>query len=225
MFGLKRFRIKIQYHEIVRARIKRLFKDIDQIIVHQQFTSSPKDFILLCELTWKDQLSNPEEIFQELKNDIDVIEDFIIIKEENEKCLCFIKGIHDERYTELFVYTMNEFLCFIEYPLIAHVDSGIINIIGVPVDVNKLIGFMKEFGSNFEIIAVTNYITKDKGILSALTDKQLSILNYAYNRGFFQHPRTRTAREIADELRIAHTTFLTHIRKSQERILSVLFDS
>jgi predicted DNA binding protein len=224
MFGLKRFKIKIHYHEIVRDRIKRLFQNIKQIIVRQQFTSSPKNFILLCEITWKDRTIDPENIFEGLIRDIDVIEDFTLIRSEKNKCICFIKGIHDVRYTELFMYTTNEFLCFIEFPLIAEEVFGIINLVGVPDDVNRLIDFMKEFGSIFEIIAVTNYYSKDAGILSALTEKQLSMVNQAYNNGFFLHPRKTNARKIANELGIAHTTFLTHIRKAQNRIFKVLFE-
>lgn len=224
MFGLKRFRIKIHYHEIVRARVKRLFKDINQIIVHQQFTSSPKNFILLCEVTWKNKSVEPDKIFTKLIQDIDVIEDYVIIKTEKEKSLCFIKGVHDVRYKDLFEYTMNEFLCFIEFPLIAQKEFGIINLVGVPEDVSRLIEFMKDFGSVFEIIAVTNYYSKDQGILSALTDKQQSVLKYAYNHGFFDHPRKVSSRDISNKVGIAHTTFLTHVRKSQKRLFSILFE-
>jgi hypothetical protein len=224
MFGLKSFRIKIHYHEIVRERINRLFEDIKQIIVRQQFTSSAKNFILLCEITWKNKNADPEKIFLGLIQDIDAIEDFTIIKTEREISLCFIKGVHDIRYTDLFAYTMNDFLCFIEFPLVAKEEFGIINLVGVPQDVERLIEFMKEFGSNFEVIAVTNYVPKDRGILSVLTDKQLAILKHAYTSGFFEHPRKMRARELVKKLGITHPTFLAHIRKSQKRILSGLFE-
>ena len=226
MFGLKRFRIRLGYHQIVRDRLKRLFNDIELIIVRQQFTTSPRDFILLCDITWKEKVGNVEEIFAELKNDIDVIDEIITIKSDMEKnrTLCFIKGIHDERYTELFLYTTKEYLCFIEYPLFAREEFGIINLVGLPEDVNRLIEFMRDFGSVFEIIAVTNYFTKDRGIISILTDKQLSVLKHAYDHGFFDYPRKFDARAISKKLGIAHTTFLTHIRKSQKRIFGALFE-
>ena len=224
MFGLKNFRIKLHYHKIVKDRIKILFRDIDQIIVRQQFTTSPKDFILLCEISWKNKNIEPTQIFEKLKMDIDAIIDIFQITGEKGKTLCFIRGEHDIRYTELFMYTTKEFLCFIEYPIVAREDFGIINLVGIPEDVDKLIHFMKEFGSIFEIIAVTNYIPKDSGILSVLTDKQLITLKEAYKRGFFEHTRKTSAREVASELGIAHTTFLTHIRKCQKRILQNLLE-
>jgi predicted DNA binding protein len=201
-----------------------LFRDIDQIIVRQQFTTSPKDFILLCEISWKEKNSDPNEILRGLIDDIDVMKDFLHIKDEKGKTLCFIMGEHDIRYTELFIYTTREFLCFIEYPLVARGDFGILNLVGVPQDVMKLIAFMQEFGSNFEIVAITNYVPKDTGILSVLTDKQLAVLKEAYEYGFFEHPRTTPSRVIAAELGIAHTTFLTHIRKSLKRIFQNLLE-
>jgi hypothetical protein len=225
MFGLKRFRIRLNYHEIVRPWLKVLFKDIEQIIIQQQFTTSPKDFILLCEITWKSRFDDPQERLAVLKNKIEYFNDFTIIRSEKNKrlTLCFIKGIHDERYTELFMFSTVEFLCFIEFPIYIREEFGIVNLVGLPEDVNRLIEFMKEFGSTFEIIAVKNYYPRDIGILSVLTEKQLSVLKQAHKLGFFDHPRKISAREISKKLGIAHTTFLTHIRKSQKRLFSALF--
>lgn len=226
MFGLKRFRIRSRYHDIVRTRLQRTFRDIDQIIVQQQFTTSPKNFILLCEINWKERFGDFDDRLSELKNDVDVFDDITVINsdQEQKRTLCFLMGVHDPIYTELFIYTTQEFLCFIEFPIFLREEYGIMNLVGVPEDVDRLLAFMKEFGSGFEIMAVMNYSTRDRGLLASLTEKQLSVMKYAYEHGFFEHPRKTSARELANKLEIAHTTFLTHIRKSQQRILSVLFD-
>jgi len=226
MFGLKRFRIKLKYHQIVRPWLDLMFRDIELITVQQQFTTSPKDFILLCDVTWNRIQRNPEKILMDLKEQIPYINDIFIINSDlnKKRTLCFIKGIHDVRYTELFLYTTKEFLCFFEYPLFIRHQFGILNLVGVPKDVERLIEFMKEFGSIFEIIAVNNYYSKDQGILSILTKKQLSVLKVAYEHGFFDHPRKISARTIANKLGIAHTTFLAHVRKSQKRLLSAFFE-
>jgi hypothetical protein len=194
------------------------------VVIQQQFTTSPKDFILLCDITWKKIFQDTEQKLHEIKNGIKYINDIIVISNDNKHTLCFLKGVHDERYTELFSYTTKEFLCFIEYPIQANAAFGILNLVGLPSDVERLIEFMRNFGSEFEIIAVKNYYPGEKGILSALTDKQLSILKKAYKSGFFEYPRKNSARKISKKVGIAHTTFLTHIRKSQKRILSVLFE-
>jgi predicted DNA binding protein len=224
MFGLKRFRVRLSYNEFVRPWLDVFFKDIEYVVLQQQFTASPKDFILLCEIQWKKKMSNPQEELSNLKKDIEMINDVTVIKTDRKRTLCFIKGIHHEMYTALFSYLTKEFLCFIEYPMVAREDYGIINLVGPPKDVTRLIEAMRDFGSILEIIAVKGYSTKDRGILSVLTDKQLSMLKDAYAQGFFDNPRRKSAREISGKMGIAHTTFLAHIRKSQNRIFSALFE-
>ncbi len=224
MFGLKLFRIRLDYHAIAQPWLKEMFKNIEQVIIQQQFTTSPRDFILLCDITWNKTFKDIDENLSELVNEIPYIKDITEISSDKNRTLCFIKGIHDERYTELFLYTTKEFLCFIEYPILIKEKFGILNLVGVPKDVDRLVEFMKEFGSIFEIIAVKNYFPSDRGLLSVLTEKQLPVLKCAYELGFFDHPRKNGARSISKKLGIAHTTFLTHIRKSQNRLLSALFE-
>ncbi|MCK5560039.1 MAG: helix-turn-helix domain-containing protein [Thermoplasmata archaeon] len=206
-----------------------MFQDIELIVIQQQFTTSPKDFILLCDITWKEKLEPPGKALANLtnlKDQIKYIDDIVLIQSDlkRKRSLCFIKGIHDPAYTELFSYTTKEFLCFIEYPLLIREVFGVVNLVGLPRDVDRLIEFMKEFGSDFEVVAVKNYWARDRGILSVLTDKQITVLKQAYDRGFFDFPRKKPARDISKKIGIAHTTFLTHIRKSQNRIFSALFE-
>jgi hypothetical protein len=223
MFGLKRFKIKLHYNEYVRPYLAILFKDIDSILVSQQFTTSIKDFILLCEINWKRRIKDPKGRLSELRKDIDFIEDITEIRTDKKRTLCFIKGVHDPIYTDLFSTLTKEFLTFIEYPVLTREDYGIITLVGTPKDTGRLIKVMDEFGTGMEIMAVTNYYSRDRGILSVLTEKQQEILKQAYENDFFSHPRKKTARDLSRKAGIAHTTYLTHIRKSQNRILSVLF--
>jgi len=223
MFGLKRFRVRLRYHEYVRPWLEIIFEDIDYIIVQQQFTTSIKDFILLCEITWKKRMKAPGEKLSKLKELIPAIDDITELRTDKRKTLCFIKGAHDPMYTDLFSKLTKEFLTFIEYPLIAREEFGVLTLVGTPRDTRRLISAMEEFGSGLEIIAVTNYYSRDRGILSVLTEKQQEILKHAYDNGFFTHPRQRSARELSEKAGIAHTTYLTHIRKSQARLLSALF--
>ena len=222
MFGLKRYKIRTRYNDIVRPGIQRIFKDIDHVIVHQQFTTSPKDFLVLCEINWKKRVDDPHEVLLEINKDIGWFDDIMTISSDKKQTLCFVKGIYDPRYTEVFLYTIEEFQCFLEYPTIAREDSGIINMVGPPEDVKKLIEFLQNWGSDLEIIAVKDYYTRDRGILSLLTDRQLDVLKTAYKYGFFERPKKMDSREIAFKLGISHATFLAHIRKSEKRILSAL---
>jgi hypothetical protein len=146
-----------------------------------------------------------------------------VISSDIDRTLCLVKGIYDEKYTELFLFTTREFLCFIEFPMVLRKEFGILNIIGPPADAQRLIDFMGDWGSDFEVLAITEYYTRDKGLLSVLTDRQLMVMKTAYEEGFFDHPRRSDARKISKRLGIKHTTFLSHVHKGQKRMMTELF--
>lgn len=61
-------------------------------------------------------------------------------------------------------------------------------------------------------------------LTNQLTDKQLEALRTAYVNGYFTWPRTSTAKDCADALGIAQSTFSQHIRTAQEKVFGGLFD-
>ena len=63
-----------------------------------------------------------------------------------------------------------------------------------------------------------------KHLLDRLTDRQRTALETAYQSGYFEWPRDRTAEEIADSLGIASPTFHNHLRVAQDKLLRFLFE-
>lgn len=57
-----------------------------------------------------------------------------------------------------------------------------------------------------------------------LTERQLEALRTAYSAGYFAWPRESTAEACATALDIAQPTFTQHLRRSQQKLLEVLFD-
>lgn len=224
MFGLKRFKIRSYYHEIMRPVTDILFEHLQTILINQQFTTSPKDFLVLCELEWKKGVKDHEEKLKDIQERIDLVQDVIIISDDKDRTLCFIKGVYDQRYTDLFLFTTKEFLCFVEYPLLGTAEYGEGFLVGPPKEVNRLMEFMQTWGAEWDVRGVMDYYTRDRGILTVLTEKQLEVMKTAYAQGFFDHPRKKDARDIAYTMGISHATFLTHIRKSQKRILGALLE-
>lgn len=222
MFGLKRFRVHLKFNAVIRPGLETLFGHFDRIVVQQQFTTSLKHFIALCEVRWKERVDDPQGALSEIVKTLEGIEEVFVIASDRRNTLGFVKGMYNELYTELFMYTTREFLCFIEYPITILESHGVLNLIGQPGDVERLIEHMREWGTGIEIVSITNYHTRDRGVLSVLTDRQLSVVRRAHKMGFFDHPRRADARTIADALGMRHTTFLTHIRKAQKRMLDEL---
>jgi hypothetical protein len=225
MFNLKRFRIRTGYSGVIRPVIASLFSRMDRITVIQQFTHSPEEFLMLAEIVWKGPVEDPAGELMRLNESFRWLTGITMVDHEKRRTLCFMTGNYDRAYVELFKFTTQEFRCFIEFPLIVTKEWGEGGIVGPPPEVERLLEFMKEWGADQRIVSVREYFPVDRGILSVLTDAQLRSLKMAYSMGFFEDPRKHTARQIAKKLGIAHTTFLTHIRKSQERIIGELLES
>jgi hypothetical protein len=223
MFGLRRFRVRTNYNEMVRPLALRLLGDLEKIVVLEQFTVSLKDFMVLCEVHWGKHIEDPHKTLTEMIKDLHWFQEVMVISSERTRTMCFIKGVYDELFTDLFMHTTKEYLCFLEYPATLYKDHAIVNLIGHPKEVLRLLKFMKDWGGPLEIEAITEYHSRDRGVLSGLTDKQRSVLKFAYQRGFFDHPRKADARKLSAKLGMKHTTFLTHIRKSQKRMFDELF--
>ncbi len=57
-----------------------------------------------------------------------------------------------------------------------------------------------------------------------LTEKQQSVLRAAFHAGYFEWPRGSTAEELADSMDISSPTLHNHLRRAQQKLLSVAFD-
>lgn len=59
---------------------------------------------------------------------------------------------------------------------------------------------------------------------SALTDRQLEVLETAHRMGYFEHPKRANAGEVADELEITTSTFTEHLGAAQSKLLGTILD-
>ncbi|MBV0900439.1 bacterio-opsin activator domain-containing protein [Haloarcula salina] len=60
--------------------------------------------------------------------------------------------------------------------------------------------------------------------LSALTDRQLEVVQTAYYSGFFESPRENTGEEVASMLDISPPAFYQHVRTVQRKLFTTLFE-
>jgi len=61
-------------------------------------------------------------------------------------------------------------------------------------------------------------------LFNSLTAKQEAALAAAYHQGYFAQPRRASATDVAETLSIAHTTFLQHLHRAEEKIFRARFD-
>jgi predicted DNA binding protein len=57
-----------------------------------------------------------------------------------------------------------------------------------------------------------------------LTGRQLEVVQYALESGYYDWPREDTSAELADDLGISRPTFLEHLRKAESKLLAQAVD-
>lgn len=222
MFGLKRFKIRSRFTDIIKPGVEIVFKDMETVILHNQFMQSPIEFMILAEIRWRKRTKDPLIKLNELNEMVGWFEEITVVSHEEKNTLAFFQGQYEAHYSELFNTTMKEFACFLEFPIYVTEEFGESNLVGPPEEVKALIEFVQQWGSIVEVQAVKDFHTVDKGILAVLTDRQLEVLKGAYAMGYFDRPKKMDSREIAYKMGISHATFLAHVRKSEKRILDAL---
>lgn len=63
----------------------------------------------------------------------------------------------------------------------------------------------------------------ERGMRRQLTDRQIEVLETAFEAGYYDWPRRCTGEDVADELGISSATFSEHIHAAERNILRVIF--
>ena len=97
-------------------------------------------------------------------------------------------------------------------------------------NVKKMLSKLSDDGFEVEIIrkkpfdgyiASSLTLTTD-ALFSGLTEKQVHALLTAYAQGYFRFPRGSDLQTIASKEKISRTTFLEHLKKAENKIISAL---
>jgi len=111
---------------------------------------------------------------------------------------------------------------FIEYPIEFFEDRTIIKLVG---EKKNLAKFKKFIDKSFKtrILEVERYIPHKISILEVLTPKQRETLLKAYEMGYYTIPRKTTLSEIGKAMNISDSAVREHLRKSENKIMSLIF--
>lgn len=83
-------------------------------------------------------------------------------------------------------------------------------------DVSRMIDELGEVGN-----ARLGRIVSMEDRTATLTPKQREAVTTAFAAGYFEWPRETGAEKLADELGVAHPTFLEHLRKGEQKLLEI----
>ncbi|MDJ1434425.1 PAS domain S-box protein [Halostagnicola sp. A-GB9-2] len=115
-------------------------------------------------------------------------------------------------------------------------ESGTRATVDVPhsVDVREVISGINRRGFDSRMIARHEKSSETQPVLGAssrnllleeFTERQREVVQTAYHGGFFEWPRRTTGEEVASSLDISSPAFHKHVRSTQQKVFSSLFDS
>ncbi|QKG94253.1 PAS domain S-box protein [Halorubrum sp. SS7] len=97
-------------------------------------------------------------------------------------------------------------------------------------DVTRVVDALSEYWDNVELVAKRQTPTRGADLpippdsAAGLTDRQRSVLETAYEKGYYDWPRDHTAEEIAESLDIASSTLHQHLRAAEHVLVSSYVD-
>lgn len=145
----------------------------------------------------------------------DFITDLIILRNEGRDYTCLIKGKFSEEISRF----IGQFDLKLEYPIIFEGSACQFSMVGSSDELFNIINSAKEHGWGFEVLSVQKYDPHISSIFGALTEKQKEILLFAYNSGYFDHPRKINAGDLAGKMGLHKTTMLEHLHKAEKRLI------
>ncbi|TKX37657.1 PAS domain S-box protein [Halorubrum sp. CGM5_25_10-8B] len=97
-------------------------------------------------------------------------------------------------------------------------------------DVTRVLDALSEYWDDVELVAKRQTPTRGADLpvptdgAAGLTDRQRSVLETAYEKGYYDWPRDHTAEEIAEHLDIASATLHQHLRAAEHALVSSFVD-
>lgn len=104
-------------------------------------------------------------------------------------------------------------------------EGGIkVTLVGEQDDIAQGIEAYDDVGMGVALQRISDY-TGPTTALDTLTDRQLEILETAFDLGYFEVPRNVSTDEVANELGLDPSTVAEHLRRAERNLLSELLAS
>ena len=101
------------------------------------------------------------------------------------------------------------------------IENGIQSHTVLSPDKNDLKTLLSKLKKSFSIVSIKELSTTPlNSNLNILTSKQASALKVAYNSGYYNIPRIKTALELSDQIGISRVTFQERLRRAEKRIVT-----
>jgi hypothetical protein len=103
-------------------------------------------------------------------------------------------------------------------------ENFIMTFLGEAEAVKHFLEHYKRLGIRYKIVSLGDASFSPDSLLNALTEKQRVVLSTAYKLGYYDLPRRINSDQLARKLGLVNSTFVTHRRKAERRLLAKLFE-
>ena len=135
--------------------------------------------------------------------------------------ICLVKTQKENKFHEL----LSDFNLLLDYPLVITQEHLEISLISDETKLKSIIAQLPTYVSkaDFKILGISDVIHKPESIQSLLTPRQLEIIRYATDNGFFEIPRKIKSEHIAQKFNISVSAFNELIRRVERKIFHTFF--
>lgn len=95
-----------------------------------------------------------------------------------------------------------------------------ITFLGNQKQVQEFLGRVEQHGLSYRVVSVTDAKFSPYSPLGYLTEKQINVLTLAFKLGYYDLPRKLNSDQLANQLNLANSTVVEHVRKAERRILA-----
>lgn len=166
------------------------------------------------------QIEVEERLNEEVLDELEPVDDWELVREQRGTYL-YILEITTPEMPESTVEDHEDLVGVCE-PTMS--DRGILlSLVGSQETIREMLRNFEDAGVTPDLRSLGEYEGKGRRVLDSLTDRQLEVLQTAYDMGFYDVPRDASTDEIAKELGVDAATVSEHLQRAERNLLSQQF--
>jgi DNA-binding CsgD family transcriptional regulator len=208
---MRRLTLQVAMDDLARIHGEPIIQNIESLHVLHVLKQERDEFAVICKISFKGPAPRIEDFFREegearlLQRDKDGIGTYFL----RGKPLGGVLGGGG----------------YLIGPFEFRDGKATITYVGDPIQVKRFLREVKRRRLPHRVLSIADAKFPFESPLSRLTEKQRKVLIAAYDLGYFDSPKRMNSREIAEKLGIRSSTFTTHRKKAERRLLDeVLLD-
>jgi predicted DNA binding protein len=190
-------------------------KELTSFEVLNFLNRNPNEVAMICRMSFKDSKGAHGILFRDKTFHAQVLE-----KVSEFTWIYFVKRRLGAKSTRHNIMSIGGYL---STPYELKDGKLRVSFLGSAKEVKLFIQKIDEIGIRYKVNLLANAKFSPNSPLINLTEKQLRVMESAYNLGYYDLPRKIGSRALAEKLRLSEPTLVNHRRKSEKKLLDAIF--